>query len=152
MTVRVKDSGARRVLRDAKALQSGAHVIVGIIGEDADKPEGDKGVTVGDVAAWAEFGLGQPRRSWLRDWIDAADPEIRRRTSAEIAAVLAGTRTRDQALARLGVWAVGEIQKRIAAGIAPENAPSTIARKGSSTPLIDKGQFRGSITSKVVPK
>lgn len=146
MTVRVKDSGARALIKN---LQGQAHVVVGVLGAGAQHQDSE-GVTVGDIAAWAEFGLGQPKRSWLRDWIDTAGDEIQRRTSEELKAVIAGRRTRDQALARLGVWAVGRIQARIAAGIAPENAPSTIAAKGSSTPLIDKGQFRSSITSKVV--
>lgn len=122
---------------------------VGVLGQNAAREEGE-GVTVAMVAEWAEYGIGQPERSWLRGWIDEAGPEIERRMAAETRAVLAGTRTQAQAHARLGAWAVGEIQLRISRGIAPENAQSTIDRKGSSTPLIDTGQLRSSITSRVV--
>jgi hypothetical protein len=44
---------------------------------------------------------------------------------------------------------VGVIKQRIANGIAPPNSPYTIARKGSSKPLIDTGQLRNSITYQV---
>lgn len=144
--IRDKDKGARRVTR---ALGRGrVYTEVGIIGANADKTEAE-GITVADVATWAEFGLGQPRRSWLRDWVDQHEAEIRERIGKEIRAVIEGKRTKKQALARVGVWAVGQIQLRIANHIPPPNAPLTIARKGSSTPLIDKGQFRSSITSRV---
>lgn len=53
------------------------------------------------------------------------------------------------ALDRFGLWAVGEIQQRIADGIPPPNAQSTVDRKGSSTPLIETGQLRASIKHKV---
>lgn len=151
MTVRVKDNGANARVRAAKSLKEGPHVRVGVIGADGSKGYADGGdVTVLDVATWAEFGIGQPRRSWLRDWIELNKDEVRERLKIETRAVMAGKRTRDQALARIGVWIVGQIQKRIADGIAPANAPSTIEKKGSDTPLIDTGQFRSSITSKVV--
>lgn len=148
MTVRVRDNGANALLRAAQGLSKGPAVDVGILGQDGEAEESE-GVTVAMVAAWAEYGLGQPERSWLRAWIDGAKVEIDRVLAAETRAVLTGKRTQAQALARVGVWAVGQIQARIAAGIDPPNAESTIARKGSSTPLIDTNQFRSSITSKV---
>ena len=149
MTVRVRDRGANALLRAARGLAKRGAVDVGVLGADAEKEESE-GVTVGMVAEWAEYGLGQPMRSWLRAWIEENQREIDARIKTEAADVLRGKRSQEQALERLGVWAVGEIRKRIAAGIAPENAPSTIAQKGSSTPLIDKGQFRSSIASRVV--
>jgi hypothetical protein len=65
--------------------------------------------------------------------------------------VIEGKRTSDQVLEILGQRAVGQIQERIASGIAPANAPSTVAKKGSSTPLIDTGVLRSSITYQVKP-
>jgi hypothetical protein len=64
--------------------------------------------------------------------------------------VLLGRLSEDAALGLLGTKAVGEIQKRMARGIKPDNAPSTIAAKGSSTPLIDTGRLRQSVTYAVV--
>jgi len=149
MTARVtqRDRGAAAL--KARLGAAARAVEVGVIGTDAGRSE-DGTVTVSDVATWAEFGLGQPQRSWLRGWIDANGDVLARLMRSEAAAVKAGTRTKREALARLGVVIAGSIQERIANGIAPENAPATIAKKGSSTPLIDKGQFRSSISSRVV--
>ena len=149
MTVRVRDRGADRYIRAARELAKGPAVDVGVIGSEAGADKGD-GITVAMVAEWAELGLGQPMRSWLRGWIDEAQGEIEQRISVETRAVLEGKRTQRVALARIGVWAAGQIRARIAAGIEPANADSTIERKGSSTPLIDTGQLRSSITSRVV--
>ena len=56
------------------------------------------------------------------------------------------------ALQRIGLWAQSEIQQRISDGIPPQNAPYTINKKGSSTPLVDTGQLRSSISFKVVKR
>lgn len=143
--VRVVDRGAARLLRTVGA--GPAHVDVGVLGAEGEAEHaGAPGVTVAQVAAWAELGIGQPMRSWLRAWVDENESTIQAQISSELRLVIAGTITRDQALARIGAWMVGQIQARIAAGIDPPNAPSTIEKKGSSTPLIDKGQLRSSIT------
>lgn len=52
-------------------------------------------------------------------------------------------------LSRLGVLAQGDIQMEITALSSPPNTPSTIARKGSSNPLIDTGAMRGAVTWKL---
>ena len=122
---------------------------VGVIGSKASAPEGGaQDVTVADVARWAELGIGQPMRSWLGGWVDEHAAELDATMSAELRAIIRGERSPEQASARVGAWIVGSIQERIARGIEPPNAESTIARKGSSTPLIDKGQLRSSITSR----
>ena len=123
-------------------------VDVGVLGAAAGAPHGR--TTTAQVAAWAEFGIGQPRRSWLLDWIDANLREVQKLQQSEMQKVVRGEQTESQARARVGAWIVGQIQARIAAGIAPPNAESTIAKKGSSTPLIDTGQLRSSIAFRVV--
>ena len=60
-----------------------------------------------------------------------------------------------QATARVGNYGASEVKKGIVSGapggqkFAP-NSPMTIARKGSSKPLIDKGDLVGSITYQVI--
>ena len=60
-----------------------------------------------------------------------------------------------QAAARVGNYGASEVKKGIVSG-APgghkfaSNSPMTIARKGSSKPLIDKGDLVGSITYQVI--
>lgn len=111
---------------------------------------GDGQATVLDVGTWNEFGTRRiPPRSFIRAWYDAAEPKLRTQLATLMKGVIAGARTADQALEILGLKAVGEIQGRISAGIAPQNADSTVKQKGSSKPLIDTGTLRSSITHKV---
>lgn len=149
--VKVRDNGATKIVRELG--KRGPGVRVGVLGEKggAQHKGSPAGITVAEIAEIHEFGLGVPERSWLRDWIDANTRQIADRIRREEAEVVKGKRTREQAIKRLGVWIQGEIQQRIADGIPPPNAPSTIAKKGSSKPLIDTGQLRQSITHKIVP-
>ena len=107
------------------------------------------GTTVLDVAMRAEFGLGQPMRSWLRAWYDehyrVGYDEIRK----VLQTVISGKRALTPSLEMLGQRFVGLIQQRISQRIPPPNAPATVKAKGSSTPLVDSGQFRSSITYRV---
>ena len=97
-----------------------------------------------------EFGLGVPQRSFIGAYADANQADVVKRMSAAVAAGLAGKGAGPrQNLEALALKCAGEVQAMIAGGIAPPNAPSTIAKKGSSTPLIDTGQLRPSITGKV---
>lgn len=52
-------------------------------------------------------------------------------------------------LRKLGVLAQGDVQGSITALMSPPNSPVTIARKGSSKPLIDTGEMRQAVTFKV---
>ncbi len=148
-TVKIKDidRGAKRL---AKALANGA-LSIGVLEADAAKEHDEaEGLTVGEVAAIHEFGLGVPRRSFLAGWCDEKRDEI-------VAVIVKGGRAlvkkqvpdMPTLLDQIGLWAVGSIQERISNRIAPELAPSTIAKKGSSVPLIDKGQLRASISHRV---
>lgn len=148
MTVRVKDRGANRLLRTAKSLgKAPRRVKVGIIGPLASEDHG--GLTLAALAAIHEWGIGVPERSFIRAWADENRVEIRKRQRALVRQILQGRLTEETALKRLGAWAQGSIQKRIADGILPANAQSTIDKKGSSTPLIDSGQLRSGVTHEV---
>jgi hypothetical protein len=47
-----------------------------------------------------------------------------------------------QALDQIGIYGIKLVVEKIDSQIPPPNAPATIAKKGSSTPLIDTGQMR----------
>lgn len=121
------------------------YVKVGVFGANADKSY-DDGTTVGDVATFHEFGLGVPERSFIRSWADENQDKVK----AFIKEQKAKGTSDDQTLERVGLLAVGGIQEKIASNIPPPLAASTIARKGSSTALIDTGQLRASISYEVV--
>lgn len=103
------------------------------------------GAPAGDKGKWET-----PERSFIRGWVDENKAEILKRIRMEVVrAAMNGEKDLAVALERIGLWAQGQIQQRIADGIAPPNSPSTVRRKGSSTPLIDTGQLRSAITYKV---
>lgn len=54
-----------------------------------------------------------------------------------------------RALRRIGVEAQGDIQESITDLSSPPNSPLTIQLKGSSNPLIDKGEMRKAVTWRV---
>lgn len=151
-TLRDTDKGAR-ALAARLHREAGSRVKVGVL-EDAAKEEGE-GRSGGDlslleVAAVHEFGAGDvPQRSFIRAGVDELLPEIRGTQHALAVQVFQGKVSLPVALDRLGAKVTALLQNRIARGIAPELAPATVARKGSSKPLVDTGQLKASITWKV---
>lgn len=152
--VTVKDHGAKALLERAHKLAAGRVVRVGVL-DDAPKREGEGEGGTGsqsllEVAAQHEFGAGKiPQRSFIRGTVEAKGAEIADLQVSLAGRVLKGKLEPDQALEQLGMKVVGMVQTRIAAGIAPALHPDTIEKKGSSTPLIDTGQLRSSITYRV---
>lgn len=106
------------------------------------------GLTVLEVGTFHEFGLGVPRRSFIRDWYAENTEASAKRLKVCSELVVSGKKSAVGAAELIGLWAQGSIQARIAAGPAdwPALAASTIKRKGSSKALIDTGQLRSSIT------
>lgn len=126
-----------------------AQITVGV--HDTEGAATSGGATIADIAAFNEFGTERiPARSFIRAWADESIAENKRILSAIARNVVTGKATAEQGLDQAGLRFVGEIQNRISNGVQPPNAPSTIARKGSSTPLIDTGQLRSSIRHRVV--
>lgn len=116
-------------------------------GKEKHNGETDASLTVADVAAFHEYGLGNnPRRSFIGDWFDQNQQQIMQMATKGMQQALKGSLTKQQLLARLGAMMVGGIQARMSGGIPPALTSATIARKGSSVPLIDTGQLRSSIT------
>lgn len=144
--VKVTDRGLDQFL---SRLSGSSAVKVGVQGSSGSSNHGGE-KTVTEVAAQHELGLGVPERSWLRGWIDENQAVIQKTLQGAAKASLQGKVTLDAALDASGLKFVGLIQKRIAEGITPPNTAATIRRKGSSTPLIDTGQFRSSITRQVI--
>jgi hypothetical protein len=160
-SVKTVDHGYTAMVARMHAAAAGARLTVGIHEAEGGAPaeEGD-GATLLEVASYNEFGgpateakpLGNPpRRSFLADWADAnVDDHRESMRKAAVAVVKGKIADMPTALNRLGLLFVGQIQERIKANIAPENADSTIERKGSSTPLINGGQLWQSVKHEVV--
>jgi len=139
------DKGYRSLMRRL-GNQKNAGVQVGVFGDGSDKTYED-GITVGYLAEIHEYGLGNnPERSWLRAYVDANRDRIHEMLRVVAQEHLKKKMPLEQGLNLVGLKIVGEIQQRIADGIAPPLTEATIRRKGSTTPLIDTGQFRSSIS------
>ena len=112
------------------------------------------GKTLLDIANINEFGSDDghvPSRSFVRAWFDSAEPALRQEIARLMEGVLDGSYTKEQILDLIGIKASGEMKANIAQGVPPPNAPRTIQLKGSSTPLVDTGVLRSSITYEVDP-
>jgi len=145
VTLQRPKDGRSYIERIVAKLRGEPKVTIGIQGG----PHGDDGLTTADVAAINEFGLGVPARPFMRLTFEQRARDLQALVRGLEHRILEETMQVDQALKIMGAAAVGYVRATIDAGVPPPNAPSTIARKGSSKPLINFGQLKGSITSEV---
>lgn len=102
-------------------------------------------LTVAQVALYNEFGGSKgkpPERSVVRAVFQEKKREI---TSLAKKLIKKPEIFYDV----IGSYLLNEMKRKIRAGVAPQNAVSTIKRKGSSKPLIDSGQEFNALTYKV---
>jgi len=144
----VKDLGFKKVMAELQKA-GGTHITVGVHADA--KPRKDGGPLAVLVAAANEFGTDTiPERSFMRSTIDSRRQDIALLTTKLLGQVADGKTLVADASGIIGLWVSNAIKKTITDLSEPPNAPSTIARKGSSNPLIDTGQMRASITFAVV--
>lgn len=139
MSVVDKDTGYGDLLRAFGDLGEPA-VYVGVRGES------DSDLLI--YAGANEFGTEDghvPERSYLRSTADEKQEEYAEHISKGLGRVIDGTSSIGTELGRVGQRAVRDVQRKIVALKDPPNAPSTIAKKGSSNPLVDEGRLRQSI-------
>lgn len=156
MTVRVRDTDLGFKKAKALAAQRRMMLSVGVL-ESEGRQAHSKGVTIGEVATWMEFGTADghiPARSWLRDWLDENLTDIFRQLSTDTLRVLFGKppENEKQALSKRGTMYRRQIVDRIET--IPGNwralEKATIKRKGGlDTPLIDTERFIDNIRWKV---
>jgi len=129
-----------------KEFMTDKYVTVGIH-EDAGQHE-DDGITNAQLGAVMEFGTDNgniPARPWLRPGVESGNEEYLN----IITDAMENNQPLEQALEIVGVVAVAKVQQYMIDLKSPANAPQTIARKGSSNPLIDTGSLKSSVTHKV---
>lgn len=119
---------------------------IGTKGTSTNYPDG---TSVLLVAAANNFGApsrGIPARDFMDKGAVSALEKTGPIAEALIPALNAGKITMDQVLAKLGPVAVAAFQQAIIDFDEPPNAPSTIAAKGSSNPLVDTGLLNQTLT------
>ena len=144
------DKGFARIVGNIKNASKDMLVTIGIHEEQGDSPHGE--LTVAQIAVVHEYGCPEhniPQRSFIRDTHDLNLQGNLKLVQQLEKRVLASELTQHQALTHLGEVASKQMVSRINQGIGPALKPATIKHKGSSKPLIDTGQLKGSITFQV---
>lgn len=151
VNVKITDKNNIARLKDVLKELKNYTVEVGIFGSD----EYVMIASVHEFGATIRRGKGSiniPERSFLRTTFDEKNEEWVSFFKSQLKQVLALKMDVQTLYKRLGTKMVADIQERITDLDAPPNAPSTIAQKGSSNPLIDTGGLRMRVTYKVVRK
>lgn len=152
--VTIDDHGLRKLVEIGKRLGQGDHgVKVGVFidkkgGADVD-PE--SGLTNVAKAAIHQFGApeaGIPARDFLSAPFDRNRDAYVAIIRKLMPLVVLGKMSEQKMLDIVGMQAVTDVNKyvRQGEGVPPPLKPATIARKGSSRPLIDTGRMLASVT------
>lgn len=147
--IRVKDLGWNKIARTVRAMTQNTVLDVGVFGSAAPRQGG--GLTNPEIAMVHEFGspvANIPERSFLRSTMDTNRAKYTKEIQ-RIATKIFDGKTAYAAMNLLGMRAANDVKNTIRAHVPPPLQPETVARKGSSTPLIDTGQVINSITWKL---
>lgn len=135
------------------SIEGPRNVKVGVIKGKADQDNINK-------AIWNEFGTKGgasgggwggpiPERPFLRNAIKNNEHSYKIAIGKGAAAILRGETSTEAVLDKLGQKAMQDVRKEISSLKDPPNSPVTIARKGSSKPLIDTGEMRNAVSYEV---
>lgn len=148
--IRIRDNNnIPRVIRTLNELKS-YRLEVGVFAESGEYAM---------IASVHEFGaiinngkavITIPERSFIRSTFDEKENEWFEFLKNQINKLITSNGSALLVWELLGAKMVADIQKKIRDLKDPPNAPSTIAAKGSSNPLIDTGGLRQRITYRVV--
>lgn len=148
MGVTLRVTGIERAVREIKkqldAYKGGK--IYATVGVHSDAKPEENGESTAVVAAKNHFGVG---RIPARPFLDKGVERERAAIATAIAKALSAGKRPEEAVAQAALLAVRGVQKQIDDTLSPPNSPMTIARKGSSHPLIDTGNLRQSIAYKL---
>ena len=103
------------------------------------------GKDVTEVAKKNNEGIGVPERPFM---IPAGNKAANKIINITVKSI-AGGMDEQQALSKAAIMFKNAIQKEITNIKEPPNSPATIAKKGSSNPLIDSGDMRKSVKWKL---
>jgi len=150
MQVQVKGTNGKGIRALFKRLDDG-FVNVGILAGTGQHEDSD--LTVAQIGFWNEFGtVTIPERSFIRSTINGQSKDIKAVSQAQLKKVINGQTTSEKALGVLGAFTAGLIQAKFTDNDWAPNTTKTQNRKGSTTPLIDTGQLRQSISYEVKVK
>lgn len=150
--------GEGRAIRPEAAAGAGAQEFGAITSADTPttpRPrQSDAGYTQGQLLAIHEYGSPErniPERSVLRSTLREQRARALSMLAEDVRTQLANEKVPvARFYQRVAVMLEGEVKRKFGSSDLAPNAPSTIAAKGSSKPLIDTGELRRSIEGRVV--
>src|SRR5688572_19838725 len=98
-----------RIERTLRFLESHGTITTGVHGEEGDQMHDEMGVSIADIASFAEFGLGQPQRSWLRAWFDENSERIEAMIAKQVALAARSGKDFEWAMQRVALWMQADI-------------------------------------------
>ena len=141
-----KDKGLKRITTDIKALGD-YKIKMGIMGDQTVD-----GVSVVDYAMYNEFGTSTiPARPFMETTFTKHGDELVKMAQYLAGDMIDGKIKPKKVLDTLGLWYTNKIKMTIrdAKNWAVPNAASTVAQKGSSSPLIDNGRMLGAVNYEI---
>ena len=148
---RTNPKALKKIIEEMRRVESGPYVSVGVHGDAGEYPDG---TSVYTVAMANEFGTENiPERSFMRAPIAEKRTLIGSWVKGFAKLIVESKETVAHALESIGFRVQVIVQNAIKSNIAPENAPSTIARKERlgvpQRTLIETGLLLRSIGYKV---
>lgn len=132
----------KRYMRELRLLEK----LIVYVGYQESSGSYEDGASLVEVAAYNNLGSSDtPARPFMKTAFENHQDELLA-ICKDALKVIANGGTAQQALSRMGVSTKGLIQQEIVEGSFAPNAESTIAKKGSSKPLIDTGYMRENVT------
>lgn len=140
-----------RELRSRLEGMADKEAVVGVTRATAGRDQTGE-INNAELLATHEFGTKDgriPERAPVRSSMAKNQDDYVASHAVNLRKVVRGEMPFDKSLDLLGLRAAADVQQNIRDGDFAPLAQSTIDRKGSSTPLIDKGELRQSITHEV---
>lgn len=142
------DRGWNRITKELKSFEN-SFVKVGVL-STAGNYEGTF-TNIVDIATANEYGTSQiPERPFMRQTFSKNQIKVQKRLEHHLKLMYEGKSNVATALSDIGSWYVGRTKLEFTQGNFTPNAPSTIAEKHSSRPLIRHSHLRQSINYEMV--
>lgn len=152
MVVKVIDKGFDKYKKAIEELNS-KQIQVGMFAKVGDKVLTKAIVNeFGTTKAGKNNNIVIPERSFIRSTYNKQYKKVGKRFNQIFVSISKGNFNIIPKLKLIGLEQETETKKTITDMKTPENAPSTIAKKGSSNPLIDTGEMRSKVSHEVKNK
>ena len=152
MSVEIRQKNPGWLKKLLKRYQSDSVLAVGYPASETGSiryPDGESVIMVAAVNSFGSASRGIPPRPFMTEGAEPALEATAPIAAALIPALNAGRATVEDILKDMGPFAEAAFKEKLTAGPWESNSEFTVQQKGSSTPLIDTGLLRNSLTHAV---